>query len=211
MGEDGWPADDEIVARLRAGDERMFARVLRAWSPGMLRAARAYVANRESAEDTVQDAWLAVLRGIARFQGRASLRTWVYQILINTAKTRGVRESRVVPVADVTAQDTGPTVDPARFRGPGDPYPGHWKEFPRPWPSVEREIEAWEARIHIEAAVGALPARQRVVITLRDVDGYSSDEVCAVLGISAGNQRVLLHRARAAVRARLEDYFSARL
>jgi RNA polymerase sigma-70 factor, ECF subfamily len=200
--EHDWPADDEIVARIQAGDEVIFARLLRTWSPGMLRAARAYVASRESAEDTVQDAWLAVLRGIDRFEGRSSLHTWVYRILVNTAKTRGVRESRM---------DGGPTVDPARFRGPDDRFPGHWKEFPPPWPSVEGEIEAREMRRHIDAAVDELPARQRAVITLRDIDGYSSEEVCAILGISLGNQRVLLHRARAGVRARLEVYFSAQL
>jgi RNA polymerase sigma-70 factor, ECF subfamily len=204
------PADDVIVARLKAGEEDMFARLLDAWSRGMLRAARAYVSSRESAEDVVQDTWLAVLRGIDRFEGRSSLRTWVYRILVNTAKTRGVRESRTVSLASLVPEDTGPTVDPARFRGPDDPYPGHWKEFPPAWPSLDTEIEAQETRTAIERAIAELPGRQRVVITLRDVEGYSSDEVCGVLDISAANQRVLLHRARAAVRGRLEEYFRAR-
>jgi len=200
-----------LLARLIDGDEELFARLLRTWSPGMLRAARAYVSSWESAEDVVRDAWLAVLRGIDRFEARSSLRTWVYRILINIAKTRGVRENRTVAVGEVIAYDSGPTVDPARFRGPEDPYPGHWKSFPLPWSPVEGEVETRELRVEIEAAVGELPARQRIVITLRDVDGYSADEVCTILAISAGNQRVLLHRARAAVRTRLEEYFSARL
>jgi RNA polymerase sigma-70 factor (ECF subfamily) len=200
------PADAVIVAGLRAGDETMFALLLDSWSRGMLRAARAYVGGFESAEDVVQDTWLAVLRGIDRFEGRSSLRTWVYRILLNTAKTRGVRENRVVPVAD-----TGPTVDPARFQAPGDPYPGHWREFPAAWPSPESEVMAKEVRARIEDALTELPSRQRIVITLRDVEGYSSEEVCALLEITAANQRVLLHRARAAVRGRLEEYFSAQL
>jgi RNA polymerase sigma-70 factor (ECF subfamily) len=203
------PSDDAIVARLRAGDEAMFALILTAWSSGLLRAARAYVSTRESAEDVVQDTWLAVVRGINRFEGRSSLRTWVYRIMINTAKSRGVKDKRTVPMTDLTPEDSGPTVDPARFRGPDDPYQGHWKEFPPQWPSVETEIESRQVRQRIEEAIGRLPARQRIVITLRDVESYSADEVCALLEISAANQRVLLHRARAAVRADLETYFTA--
>jgi len=204
-------ADDVIVGRLRGRDEAAFAGLVDSWSRGMLRAARAYVGSAESAEDVVQETWLAVLRGIDRFEGRSSLRTWVYRILINIAKTRGVQESRTIPVAGLTAADGGPTVDPARFRGPDDPYPGHWKEFPPAWPAVDTEIERREMRSRIDAAVGDLPHRQRIVITLRDIEGYSSDEVCTILEISAANQRVLLHRARAAVRGRLEEYFSAQL
>jgi RNA polymerase sigma factor (sigma-70 family) len=205
------PPDDVIVERLRRGDEAMFASLVDAWSRGMLRAARAYVANAQSAEDVVQDTWLAVVRGIDRFEGRSSLRTWVYRILVNTAKTRGVAESRTIPVVGLTPEEGGPTVDPARFRGPDDPYPGHWKEFPAAWPTVETEIERREVRTRIDAAVSDLPDRQRIVITLRDIEGYSSAEVCTILEISAANQRVLLHRARAAVRGRLEEYFSAQL
>jgi RNA polymerase sigma-70 factor (ECF subfamily) len=208
---DGLPRDEVVVGRLKAGDEAMFARLLDTWSRGLLRAARGYVSTQESAEDVVQETWLAVLRGIDRFEGRASLRTWVYRILVNIAKTRGVKDSRTVPFADLAPDDTGPTVDPARFRGPDDPYPGHWKEFPNAWPAVETEIEQREVRSRITAAVGDLPQRQRIVITLRDIEGYSSEEVCAILEISAANQRVLLHRARAAVRGRLEEYFSAQL
>jgi len=197
--------DATIVARLRAGDEAMFAELLDGWSQGMLRAARAYVSTVASAEDVVQDTWLAVIRGIDRFEGRSSLKTWVYRILVNTAKTRGVRESRTVPYGHA---GDGPTVDPARFRGPGDPYPGHWKEFPPVWQTPESAAVSGEVRGRIEAALTELPDRQRIVITLRDVEGYSSEEVCEILEISAANQRVLLHRARAAVRGRLEGYFN---
>ncbi len=205
------PPDDRLVAAIQSGDEAMFAWLLDTWSPGMIRTARGYVANDESAEDVVQDTWLAVLRGIDRFEGRSSLRTWVYRILVNTAKSRGVKEHRTVPLADLAPEDFGPTVDPARFRGPDDPYPGHWKQVPPAWPSPEHpspehDVLSREVRQAIEAALADLPARQRVVITLRDVEGYSSEEVCTILEISAANQRVLLHRARAAVRGRLEEY-----
>ena len=135
----------------------------------------------------------------------------MYRILVNIAKTRGVRDSRTVPFADVVPDDSGTTVDPARFRGPGDRYPGHWKQAPAAWPSTDTEIERREVRSRIDSAVGYLPQGQRIVITLRDIEGYSSEEVCAILEISAANQRVLLHRARAAVRGRLEEYFSAQL
>jgi RNA polymerase sigma-70 factor (ECF subfamily) len=212
---DGLPPDEVIVDRLRAGDEAMFARLLDTWSRGMLRAARGYVSTHESAEDVVQETWLAVLRGIDRFEGRASLRTWVYRILVNIAKTRGAKDSRTVSFTDLAPDggpdDTGPTVDPARFRGADDPYPGHWKEFPAAWPSTDTEVERREVRSRIDHAVRGLPQRQRIVITLRDIEGYSSEEVCAILEISAANQRVLLHRARAVVRGRLEEYFSAQL
>jgi RNA polymerase sigma-70 factor (ECF subfamily) len=198
------PADDVIVGRLRDGDEAMFAALVDSWSRGMLRAARGYVAGPESAEDVVQDTWLAVLRGVDRFEGRSSLRTWVYRILVNIAKSRGAADSRTVAVAGLTSEDGGPTVDPARLRGLDDPHPGRWMVFPKVWPSVESEIERREVRSRIEAAVCELSHRQRMVITLRDIEGYSSAEVCAILEISAANQRVLLHRARAAVRGRLE-------
>ncbi len=173
------PSEDAIVSGLRAGDEAMFALLLSAWSSGLLRAARAYVSTRESAEDVVQETWLAVIRGINRFEGRSSLRTWVYRIMINTAKSHGVEDKRTVPMTDLTPENAGPTVDPARFRGPGDPYPGHWKEFPPQWPTVETEVESRQMRDRIEEAIGRLPARQRIVITLRDVVSYSADEVCA--------------------------------
>jgi RNA polymerase sigma-70 factor (ECF subfamily) len=135
----------------------------------------------------------------------------VYRILVNTAKRRGGRESRTVPWSSLlpTDDDAGPTVDPTRFGGPGDPYPGHWRSFPAPWPSPEQQALAGEVREQVADALAELPERQRVVITLRDVEGYSSDDVSAILEITAANQRVLLHRARAFVRYKLEEYYSA--
>jgi RNA polymerase sigma-70 factor, ECF subfamily len=201
------PADAVVVARLRARDEAMFAALIDAWSPGMLRAARAYVADDHTAQDVVQEAWLGVLRGIDAFQERSALRTWVYRILVNRAKTRGVRDARTVPGLGAEDEDPGPTVDPARFRGAGDPYPGHWRSSPPAWPTPEDGAVAAETRRQLAAALAGLPARQRVVVTLRDVAGHSSDEVCELLAISAANQRVLLHRGRAALRAALEQHW----
>ncbi|HEY7483281.1 MAG TPA: sigma-70 family RNA polymerase sigma factor [Streptosporangiaceae bacterium] len=203
------PPDATLVAGLRDGDEAAFALIVDAWSDGLLRLARDFVSTGDSAVEVVQETWLAVIQGIAGYEGRSALKTWVYRILVNTAKRRGARESRTVPWSSLlTADDEGPTVDPARFRGPGEPYEGHWREFPAPWPSPEQQALAGEVRRNVAAALAKLPRRQRIVITLRDVEGYSSDEVCSILEISAANQRVLLHRARAFVRAELEAYFT---
>jgi RNA polymerase sigma-70 factor (ECF subfamily) len=203
------PPDAELVARLRARDDAAFALVLDAWSGGMARVARSIVSTHASADEVVQDAWLAVVQGVTTFEGRSSLKTWVYRILVNTAKRRAIREGRYVSWSLVAGEDDTPTVDPARFGGPGDPFPGHWRAFPAPWPSPEQDALAGEIHERVEAALAELPDRQRVVITLRDVEGYSSDEVSSILQISATNQRVLLHRARAFVRGKLEEYFVA--
>ena len=200
--------DDAIVAGVRSGDEAVFAQLLSDWSRSMLLLARTFVSTEASAEEVVQDTWLAVLRGIDGFEGRSSLRTWVYRILVNTAKRRGVHESRTVPwssLGDLDA-DRGPTVDPALFRDADDQYPGGWRTFPREWRSAEGSVLDGEVRTTVRQAIDELPDRQRVVITLRDVLGHSSDEVCQMLEVSGANQRVLLHRARAAVRARLAPY-----
>jgi RNA polymerase sigma-70 factor, ECF subfamily len=203
------PADAELVARLRARDEAAFGLVLDAWSGGMTRVARSIVSTSASADEVVQDAWLAVVQGIGGFEGRSSVKTWVFRILVNTAKRRAQREGRHVSWDLVPGEDDRPAVDPMRFRGPGEPFTGHWREFPAPWPSPEQGALAGEVQAHVEEALADLPERQRVVITLRDVEGYSSDEVCSILQISAVNQRVLLHRARASVRGRLEAYYAA--
>jgi RNA polymerase sigma-70 factor (ECF subfamily) len=202
------PPDDVLVACLRAGDEELFARLLDGWSASMLRLARTFVSTNASAEEVVQDTWLAVFQGIGRFEGRSALKTWVYRILVNIARKRGVREQRTVPWASLIAED-GPTVDQSRFRGPDDPYPDGWLAFPKTWPSTESEVLAREVRAVVAAALDLLPARQQVVLTLRDIDGQSADEVCSLLEISTANQRVLLHRARAAVRSHLERYYAA--
>lgn len=204
------PPDDELVARLRDGDDAAFALILDAWSSGMLRLARGFVHTSETAADVVQETWLAVVQGIGSFEGRSSLRTWVYRILVNTAKRRGQREKRDVPLSSLPSEyHDAPTVDPARFQGPEDPYPGHWREFPAPWPEPEQGALAGEIREQLALAVEQLPDRQRTVLVLRDIQGYGSDEVCEILQISAANQRVLLHRARAFVRGALEEYFAA--
>jgi RNA polymerase sigma-70 factor (ECF subfamily) len=203
------PPDGELVARLRSRDDAAFALVLDAWSGGMARVARSIVSTHASADEVVQDAWLAVVQGIGRFEGRSSLKTWVYRILVNAAKRRALREGRQVSWSPVAGEDDTPTVDPARFGGPSDRYPGHWLAFPAPWPSPEQDMLAGEVQAQVEAALAELPARQRVVVTLRDVEGYGSDEVSSILEISAANQRVLLHRARAFVRGKLEEYFVA--
>jgi RNA polymerase sigma-70 factor (ECF subfamily) len=200
----------DLVARLEAGDEEAFGEILLAWSPAMLRVARAHVSTQASAEEVVQDTWLAVITGLAGFQGRSSLRTWVFSILVNKAKTRGVREGRTLPFSSLAGDDDGPTVDPSRFQGEGDPHPGGWRPeaAPRAWvPSPEDALVAAEVRGLLAEAIEALPERQRIVITLRDVQGLDSSEVSEVLDITPENQRVLLHRARAKVRAALEDYY----
>jgi RNA polymerase sigma-70 factor (ECF subfamily) len=204
------PPDGVLVAALRAGDEAMFARVLDAWSSSMLRLARSFVSTHASAEEVVQDTWLAVLTGLHGFEGRAAFRTWVYRILVSTAKKRGMREKRSVPWSSVTPDgaDGGPTVDPARFRGPEDRYPGGWREFPAAWASPEDIALSGEIQTVLAAILEELPGRQRAVIALRDVSGHTAQEVCELLDITPANQRVLLHRARAVVRARLAGYLA---
>ena len=197
------PPDDVLVAGLRAGDEEMFGLLLDAWSPGMLRLARGFVSTPDSAAEVVQDAWLGVVEGIDGFAGRSSLRTWVYRILVNLAKRRRDRESRSVPWSSV---EPGRAVDRGHFQGPDEPCPGEWRQAPAPWPSPEQHALAAEARAVLAAAVERLPERQRVVLVLRDVEGYTSAEVCSILDISGANQRVLLHRARSAVRVELARF-----
>jgi RNA polymerase sigma-70 factor (ECF subfamily) len=209
--------EDVLLARLRAKDEAAFAQLVDAWSPVMLRVARSYVASQQSAEDVVQDAWLGVINGLASFEGRSSLRSWTFSILINRAKTRGVRESRTVASAGLTGvdpdTDTGrPAVDPARFQGPDGDYPGHWSSSgaPRRWDEPEGHVLTTETLDLVDQALDGLPERQRLVVTMRDVHGMSADEVCTALELSQQNQRVLLHRGRSALRAVLEDYHGGR-
>lgn len=196
-----------LLDRLRDGDERAFAEIVAAWSPLMLHVARGFVATRPAAEDAVQDAWLAVLRGLGGFQGRSALRTWVLAITANLARRRGATEARTVPWTDVVPDGNG-TVDPSRFRGPDDTWPGGWTPAgaPQPW-GPEATALSHEARTVLAAALDALPQSQRTVVALRDVDGLPAEEVCGALGISPANQRVLLHRGRARLRQRLEDYY----
>ena len=207
------PDDHELVARLRAGDRAAFEAVVQMWMPSMLRIARAHVASQAVAEEVVQDTWLAVLRGLDRFEGRSSLKTWVFRILVNQAKTRGVRDHRSVPFSSLAGDDPGsdsPTVDPSRFLGPDDRYAGHWAApLPR-WDELPVErLESKETIATIQRAIDALPPRQREVITLRDIEGWEAAEVSGALDLSEGNQRVLLHRARAKVRQAVEEELAA--
>ena len=203
--------DSELVDRLRRGDERAFAEVVSSWSPVMLRVARGHVSTDASCEEIVQETWMAVVRGLGAFEGRSSLRTWVFRILTNLAKTRGVREARSVPMSSWgPADETGPTVDADRFRSSDDQYPHNWTPVGAPvaWqPGPEQSAVAAETRQLLGGALCELPDRQRTVVTLRDVHGLTSDEVCSLLDLSAANQRVLLHRGRAKLRTVLEDYY----
>jgi RNA polymerase sigma-70 factor (ECF subfamily) len=205
-------ADDHaLVERLRAGDEEVFMDLVARWSPSMLRVARMYVPSQAVAEEVVQEAWLGVLTGIGRFEGRSSLRTWVFSILVNRARTRGERERRTVPFAAL-ARDEGEgefnAVDPSRFVREGDAV-GAWAAPPvRWWEEPERALDSAEAVERIESEIARLPETQRAVITMRDVLGMSSEDVRHALDLSETNQRVLLHRARSKVRNALEDYYT---
>ena len=204
-------ADDVVVARLRSGDEAVFLDLVQRYQRPLLRVAQTYVPSEAVAEEVVQDTWIAVIRGIAGFEERSSLRTWIFRILTNQAKTRGERERRTIPLSAMLAQDAGgdqPTVDPSRFRPATDArWPGHWVDPPADWGSdAEAQLLGRETQGVIAAALDTLAPTQRLVMTLRDLEGWDSDDVCAALESSPGNQRVLLHRARARVRASLERY-----
>jgi RNA polymerase sigma-70 factor (ECF subfamily) len=198
--------DADLVRQLRAGDQSAIARLVDEWSPAMLRVARSFVDSAQSAEDVVQDAWLGMLSGLARFEGRSSLRTWMFSILVNRAKSRGAREARTLtwspdPGEGVTAEDG--------LAGPGGGHPSRWTsiDVPSRWDTVPENVALSREVLHqLDRALSALPPRQRQVVTMRDVCGMSADEVCATLHTSPQNQRVLLHRARAVLRAALADY-----
>jgi RNA polymerase sigma-70 factor (ECF subfamily) len=189
-------SDAELLHRLRAGDEQAFVALVGRYNGSMLRLALSFVPSRTVAEDVVQDTWLAVLRGLAGFEGRSSLRTWMFTILVNRARTTGSREQRTIPVADA-----GPVVDASRF-GPD----GAWSAPPEHWiEEAEDRIVAGKLAGLLRSAMNGLPARQREVVLLRDVEGMSSADVCSILAISEANQRVLLHRGRGKLRQVLES------
>jgi RNA polymerase sigma-70 factor, ECF subfamily len=200
------PEDTRLVEGLRAGDEAAFAALMRRYGAGMLRVAQMFVSTRGDAEEVVADAWVGVLRGIGRFEGRSSLKTWLYRIVANTAKTRGVREARSVPFSALALEGEGePAVDPDRFVGSGERFPGHWGVPPQAWAPESVLLEA-EALGVVGRAIEELPPVQRAVITMRDVQGFTAEEVRNALELSETNQRVLLHRARSKVRTALEEY-----
>ncbi len=196
--------ESQLIAALRAGNQTAFATLVERHTPALLRVARGYVANHSIAEEVVQETWIALIKGLAGFEGRSSLRTWLFAVMVNIAKTRGMRERRD---ADAIAALAGGTVAPERFHRPGEIGAGSWKYPPAPFPdSPEGSVLATELRDVAQCEVDKLPARQRTVVTLRDMLGFDSAEVCELLDISVANQRVLLHRGRAAIRQVLEDY-----
>ena len=197
----------DLLARLRAGDERAFETLVMRHHRTMLAVARQYVSTRAVAEEVVQEAWLGVIKGIDRFEGRSSLSTWILRILVNIAKTRGVRESRSVPYAALAGPDDEVSVEADRFRGPNDQYTGGWWAFPDDWSKLpEQALIQRETLKVVTDAIEELPPLQRSVIAMRDIQGCGPEDVCSVLEISDGNQRVLLHRARSRVRAALEKH-----
>jgi RNA polymerase sigma-70 factor (ECF subfamily) len=200
--------ETDLVARLRSGDERAFESLVESYHGTMIGVALSYVKTREVAEEVVQEAWVGVLKGLDRFEGRSSLKTWIMRILVNTAMTRGGREARSVPFSSLApADEQEPAVEPERFRPPGEAFAGHWNGYPADWSSrPEEDLLERESLDVVKSAIDELPASQRLVITMRDVAGCSSQEVCDTLEMSAGNQRVLLHRARSRVREALERH-----
>ncbi|MBE7553922.1 MAG: sigma-70 family RNA polymerase sigma factor [Anaerolineales bacterium] len=205
-------ADLHLLAALRSGDEAAFTSLLEQHHASLVRLAAIYVSSRAVAEEVAQETWIGVLQGLDRFEGRSSLKTWIFRILTNRAKTRGQREARSVPFSDLAAAEIEadePAVDPSRFNPPDDPaWPGHWAVGPQSWDQIpEQQFLSQETKEQIMAAIASLPPSQREVITLRDIEGWSSAEICTVLDLSEANQRVLLHRARSKVRRALELYF----
>src|SRR5207248_636559 len=207
-------AEDEVqlVEALRSGDEAAFMALVDHYHASMVRLAALYVPDRAQAEEVAQEAWLGVLRGIQRFEGRSSLRTWLFRILTNIAKTRGRREARSIPFSalwDPDAELFEPAVEPERFLPADHPrWPRHWGDVPQSWAEIpESRLLSQETQQRLGQAIATLAASQREVITLRDIEGWTSDEVCNSLGITETNQRVLLHRARSKVRRALEAYF----
>lgn len=203
----------ELLDRLRAGDEAAFEALVDAYTPSLLRVARGFVPTTAVAEEVVQETWLGVLRGLDAFEGRASLRTWIFRILVNRARTRGEREHRTVPFASLAdAESASPfaAVDPERFL-PADHerWPHHWAAPPTRWDERPEDAAAHaETLAAARAAIDRLPAAQRTVIMLRDMVGCDAAEVCTMLDLTDANQRVLLHRARSRVRAALEEHYA---
>ena len=199
--------EERLLERLRAGDEDAFREIVREYQSSLVRVARIYVSTQAAAEEVAQETWLGVLNGLDRFEGRSSLRTWIFRILTNIAKTRAQRDGRTLPFSALhdPARVPEAAVDADRFLDPEHPrWPGHWAVKPEPWP--EDALLAAETRERLAEAIEALPASQRAVISLRDIEGWSSEEVRNALDLSETNQRVLLHRARSKVRAALESY-----
>jgi len=209
-GGEGSADDLRLLEALRAGDETAFVSLLDRYHASLARLAMVYVRSRAVAEEVVQETWLGVLRGLDQFQGQSSLKTWIFRILVNRAKTDAVREGRSVPFSslpDPATDGAELAVDPDRFVPPGHLWSDHWAYPSHSWDKTPEEIAlSRETHTLIEEAIASLPLRQREVIALRDIEGWPSEEVCNILGITETNQRVLLHRARSKVRRALERY-----
>ena len=203
--------ESDLLQAIRAGDEAAFTRLVERYHPQMVRFARMWIRDPLQAEEVAQEAWLGALRGLDRFEGRSSLRTWLFGIVHNLARTAAQKEARHRAFVDAASREAAapdPAVPPARFQEAGEPYPRHWRTPPRPWDrAAEQEVLDEEIRRLVEGVVQDLPEAQRTVITMRDLDGWSSQEVCNALGISQTNQRVLLHRARSKVRRALAIHY----
>jgi RNA polymerase sigma-70 factor, ECF subfamily len=201
--------DAETVARLLAGDEETFMMLVERFQPAMLRIAQMYVSSRAVAEEVVQEAWIGILKGLPTFEGRSSLRTWMFRIVTNIAKTRGVREGRSLPFSSLSREGDDDPIDPSWFQGPDDRFPGGWRTFPDDWRGIpEDRLLGRETLDQISRALNAMPPMQAQVVRLRDVLGWSSDEVRNALDLSETNQRVLLHRGRSRIRRDLDAYLS---
>jgi RNA polymerase sigma-70 factor (ECF subfamily) len=204
--------EQQMIERLKARDEDAFVELVERYYGYLLPLAEFYVSNKAVAEEVIQDAWLAVLKGIDRFEGRAAFKTWITQIVMNLARTRGVRDSRMVSFSQFSDEETGrwqPAVDPSQFQMATADYPDHWSVAPRPWnASPESQLLTSETMTALYKAVDLLPEAQRLVLTLRDINGYTPEEVCNILSITETNQRVLLHRARSKVRGIVDDHYS---
>ena len=213
LGSEPLSSEAVLLAALRSGDEDAFCALVDTYGAAMHRLARTFVRSSAVADEVVQEAWIGALRGLDRFEGRSALKTWLLRIVVNIARTHAVREARAVPFSSLELAREASEYEPAlpvdRFQGPDGQHPQRWVSFPLPWSSEpDSALLSAETRELIADTIAGLPDGQRIVISLRDVEGWDSAEVCSVLELSETNQRVLLHRARAKLRAALESYLT---